>query len=184
MKQSCKWPPVFFGLVAWLIILLSVAFAEEKLSPGKKRDIFKLLEVSGLMAQMDYMKDGAIEPYGRMISLTYPKVPGAFWDEFSKLIGKEEMDLLMDRVVRVYNKHMSHDVIKELIKMFSTPFWEEWKQKMPDIRREAGLIGSQWTQEVLQSETFKQKVDDLVKKYDLEKLNPLKDKPHSKENSK
>jgi len=87
-------------------------------------------------------------------------------------------------VVRVYNKHMSHDVIKELIKMFSTPFWEEWKQKMPDISREAGLIGSQWTQEVLQSETFKQKVDDLVKKYDLEKLNPLKDKPHSKENSK
>ena len=184
MEKSCKWPRIFFSLMAWLIFFQGVAFAEERLSSEKKRDIFKLLEVSGLMGQMDYMKDGAINPYGRMISLTYPKVPDAFWDEFNHLIGKEEMDVLMGRVVRVYNKHMSHDIIKQLIKMFSTPFWEEWKQKMPAISREAGLIGSQWTQEVLQSEAFKQKVDNLIKKYELEKLNPQTETPYPKEETK
>ena len=185
MEQSCKRPQIFLGLMAWIFVLLGAAFADEGLGQEKKRDILKLLEVSGLMAQMGYMKDGAIEPYGRMISLTYPKVPDAFWDEFNKLIGKEEMELLMNRVVRVYDKHMSHDIIKQLIKMFSTPFWEEWKQKMPAISREAGLIGSQWTQEILQSEAFKKKVDYLVKKYDLEKLNPIKkDTPQAKENPK
>ena len=106
-----------------------------------------------------------------MISLTYPEVPDSFWDEFNKLIGKEEMDVLIDRVLLVYNKHMSHEAIKQLIKMFSTVFWEEWKQKMPTISKEAGLIGSQWTQELSQSETFKNKVDDLVKKYELDKIN-------------
>ena len=69
------------------------------------------------------------------------------------------MQVLLDRIVSVYDKHMSHEVIKQLITMFSTPFWDEWKQKMPTISREAGLIGSQWTQELLQSQSFKKKID-------------------------
>ena len=120
---------------------------------------------------MSYIKDGIINPYARMISLTYPEVPDPFWDEFNKLVDKNDMNLLMDRVVLVYSKHISHEAIKQLIKMFSTVFWEEWKQKMPTISKEAGLIGSQWTQELSQSETFKNKVDDLVKKYELDKIN-------------
>ena len=146
----------------------------------KKKDILKLLEVSGLLAQMDYIKDGVIKPYARMISITYPEVPDPFWDEFNKLVGKKEIDMLMDRVVLVYNKHMSHKAIKQLIKMFSTLFWEEWKQKMPTISKEAGLIGSRWAQELAQSETFKHKVDDLVKKYDLDQLNSKPERFYSK----
>ena len=145
----------------------------------KKIDILKLLEVSGLLTQMDYIKDGVINPYSRMISLTYPKVPDPFWNEFNELIGTEEMKLLLDRMVLVYNKHMSHKAIKQLIKMFSTSFWEEWKQKMPTISREGGLIGSQWTQELSQSEKLKNKLDQLVKKYELDKLN-AEFKPPSK----
>ena len=79
---------------------------------------------------------------------------------------------------------MTHDVIKQLIKMFSTPFWVEWKQKMPAISREAGLIGSEWTQELLQSESFKKKLDNLVSKHDLEELNSMPEVPHSKKLSK
>ena len=104
---------------------------------------------------MDYMKDGVINPYARMINLTYPKVPDPFWKELNKLIGKKEMGVLMNRIVLVYNKHMSHEAIKQLIKMFSTSFWEEWKQKMPTISNEAGLIGNQWTQELTQSKKLK-----------------------------
>ena len=79
---------------------------------------------------------------------------------------------------------MTHDVIKQLIKMFSTPFWNEWKQKMPAISSEAGLIGSKWTQELLQSESLKNRIDSLVSKYDLEKLNSTPEVSHSKEQSK
>ena len=75
---------------------------------------------------------------------------------------------------------MSHKVIKQLIKMFSTPFWNEWKHKMPAISKEAGLIGNEWTQELLQSKSFKEKLDNLVSKYDLEKLNSSPEKSNSK----
>tara|TARA_B100000378_G_scaffold52252_1_gene38777 strand:- start:140 stop:310 length:171 start_codon:yes stop_codon:yes gene_type:complete len=55
---------------------------------------------------------------------------------------------------------------------------------MPAISREAGLIGSEWTQELLQSESFKKKLDNLVSKHDLEELNSMPEVPHSKELSK
>ena len=168
----------FFILIAFSQVAV---FADTVPTLDKKRDIRKLLEVSGILEQMDYIKDGATNSYSRMISLTYPKIPDEFWDEFNKLPGQEDMRVLMDRVVLVYSKHMSHDAIKQLIKMFSTPFWEEWKKKMPSISKEAGLIGSEWTQELLQSELFKQKVDNLVKKYDLETLNSSPKNSPSKE---
>jgi len=178
MKQPYK------KSLAFMIFFILIEFFQVRVFAGtvpdldKKRDIRKLLEVSGILEQMDYVKDGATNSYSRMISLTYPKIPNEFWDEFNKLPGQEEMRVLMDRVVLVYNKHMSHDAIKQLIKMFSTPFWDEWRKKMPSISKEAGLIGSEWTQELLQSELFKQKVDKLVKKYDLEKINSsLKNSP-------
>ena len=178
MKQPLKQSLIFMIFFIFIAFFQVSAFADTTSSLEKKRDIRKLLEVSGILEQMDYIKDGATNSYSRMVSLTYPKIPDEFWDEFNKLPGQEDMRVLMDRVVLVYSKHMSHDAIKQLIKMFSTPFWEEWKKKMPSISKEAGLIGSEWTQELLQSELFKQKVDKLVKKYDLEKLNPsLKNSP-------
>ena len=117
VKKSHKWSLVFNHLIVYLFFFQAIAFAEEVPTLEKKRDILKLLEVSGLLAQMDYIKDGVINPYSRMISLTYPKVPDPFWKELNKLIGKKEMDVLMDRIVLVYNKHMSHEAIKQLIKM-------------------------------------------------------------------
>ena len=126
LKQSLNFM-IFFILIAFFQVS---AFAETVPDRDKKRDIRKLLEVSGILEQMDYIKEGATNSYSRMISLTYPKIPDEFWDEFNKLPGQEDMRVLMDRVVLVYSKHMSHDAIKQLIKMFSTPFWEEWKKKM------------------------------------------------------
>ena len=184
MNTPGKRSLVLTSLIGYLFLFYSIVFAESGSSMDKNRDIFKLLEVSGLLEQMDYIKNEATNSYARVISITYPKVPDQFWDDFNKLVGKDEMQVLLDRVVAVYDKHMSHEVIKQLITMFSTPFWDEWKQKMPTISREAGLIGSEWTQEFLQSQSFKKKLDSLVSKYDLEKINSTPETSHSKNESK
>ena len=180
MKKIEKRPLVLAFLAGFLLFYCSTVSAKTDSSIDKNQDILKLLEVSGLLDQMNYIKEGVTNSYARVISLTYPKVPDQFWDDFNKLVGKEEMKVLLDRVVLVYDKHMTHDVIKKLIKMFSTPFWIEWKQKMPTISKEAGLVGSQWTQEIMQSELFKNKLDNLVRKYDLENLNSIPEKTNLK----
>jgi hypothetical protein len=86
------------------------------------------------------------------------------------------MDDLTARVIPVYDKHMSHETVKKLIAMFETPFWNEWKEKMPLISREAGLIGSEWGREYTQSATFNMRLDGLIEKYELKKLNPAEPK--------
>ena len=146
-------------------------------NPEKIKNIKKLLAVSGIQDQLSYMKDGVLNSYGQMVAGTYPKVPDAFWTDFNLLVGGKDMDALIDQVIPVYDKHMSDEVINNLIEMFETPFWKEWKEKMPTISREAGIAGQQWVQKLTQSENFKQKIDQLIAKHELEKLNPPQKNP-------
>lgn len=43
---------------------------------------------------------------------------------------------------------------------------------MPQISREAGVIGSEWGREITQSKVFNEQLEGLIQKYELEKLNP------------
>ena len=103
MNKPYKQSLVLAFLTGCLLLFNSIVFAETNPTVDKSRDILKLLEVSGLLEQMDYIRDEATNSYARVISLTYPKVPDKFWDDFGKLAGKEEMKVLLDRVVAVYN---------------------------------------------------------------------------------
>ena len=62
-------------------------------------------------------------------------------------------------------------MIVKLNEMFETPFWKEWREKMPLISREAGVAGQKWLHETTQSENFKKQIDQMVAKHELEKLN-------------
>ncbi len=161
-----------------LFVLLWVTAANPafpETSSEKRKDVQKLLEVSGILDQLDYMQDSLLNNVSMMVTGAFPNVPEAFWGEFNQLIGKKEMDDLIDRVIPVYDKHMSHETVKKLITMFETPFWNEWKKKMPLISREAGVIGSEWGREQTQSEAFNKKLDGLIQKYKLEKPNSTSD---------
>lgn len=158
-----------------VLVLLWVTAANpvfSETSSEKEMDIKKLLQVSGILDQLDYMQDSLLNNVSMMVTGSFSEVPEVFWDEFNQLIGKKEMDDLVTRVIPVYDKHMSHETVKKLIVMFETPFWNEWKEKMPFISREAGVIGSEWGREHTQSEAFNKKLDGLIQKYELEKLNP------------
>ena len=157
-------------IIVFLITTVKPVFSETE----KEKDIIRLLEVSGIRKQLTYMQDTLMNSMSMMISGSFPKIPDGFWKEFNQLIGKKEMDDLVQKIIPVYDKHMSHETVKKLIDMFETPFWEEWKEKMPQISREAGLIGSEWGKELSESPAFNKKIDKLVKKYELEKINKQK----------
>ena len=163
-KKNLIWLVPLFVLLG---AIANPAFSETE----KEKDIEKLLEVSGILSQLTYMEDTLMNSMSMMISGSFPKVPDEFWKEFNQLIGEKEMGELVSRVIPVYDKHMSHETIKKLIEMFETPFWEEWKKKMPEISREAGMVGSQWGKEISQSPAFNIKMEELIKKHELEKLN-------------
>ena len=169
MKFDCK-KIITVALLILLCVTASPVFSEA--SSEKEKDIKNLLKASGILDQLTYMQDTLLNSVSMMVSGSFPKVPDAFWEEFNKLVGKKEMDELIERVIPVYDKHMSHETVKKLITMFETPFWEDWKEKMPLISREAGVIGSEWGREYTQSAAFNIRLDGLIEKYELKKLNP------------
>ena len=172
MELSNKLKIIIVGLFIFLGVSISPAFSATE----KQDDIRKLLKVSGILDQLSYMQDSLMNNVSMMVTGPFPKVPDAFWGEFNQLVGKKQMEDLIERVIPVYEKHMSPETVKKLIAMFETPFWNEWKDKMPQISREAGLIGSEWGREYTQSKAFNEKLEGLVKKYELEKLNPASTK--------
>ncbi|PIQ95338.1 MAG: hypothetical protein COV67_15500 [Nitrospinae bacterium CG11_big_fil_rev_8_21_14_0_20_56_8] len=151
--------------VGCVLCLVQPAFAD--ISPEKERDIKRLLKVSGLVEQLTVMKDGMLGSMSSMVGMGYQEIPDQFWEEYYQLIDSNDMERLLDRVVPVYDRNMSHEVIKKLIEMFENPFWEEWKTKMPSISREAGAAFSQWGQEISGSDSFQKKLDDLIAKHNL-----------------
>ncbi len=157
--------------LALLAVVLLTAPAQAEPATQKSADIRKLLIVSGILDQLSYMQTKLLNSYSVVVKGPYPQVPDAFWDEYHQLIGQKDMDTLVARVVPVYDKHMSHKTVRRLIEMFETPFWQEWKQKMPTISQEAGIVGSEWGAELIQSEAFNTKLDTLIQKHDLETLN-------------
>lgn len=167
---------IISAMVLFVLLFLTTAnpvFSET----SKEKDIRRLLQVSGILDQLTYMQETLLNNISMMVTGSFPKVPDAFWEEFNKLVGKKEMDDLIGRVIPVYDKHMPHKTVKQLITMFETPFWNDWKKKMPIISREAGLIGSEWGREHTQSEEFNERLDDLIEKYELKKLNlPVENK--------
>lgn len=157
--------------LALLAIVLLAAPVQAESPTQKTADIHKLLIVSGILDQLSYMHTKLLNSYSVVVKAPYPNVPDAFWDEYHQLIGQKEMNTLLERVIPVYDKHMSHETVLHLIEMFETPFWQEWREKMPAISKEAGIIGSEWGAEILQSESFNAKVDALIEKFDLQTLN-------------
>ena len=88
--------------LALLLVLLEVTANPVFPETEKERDIKKLLEVSGILRQLSYMEDTLMNSVSMMISGSFPKVPDEFWDEFNQLIGKKEMNELINRVIPVY----------------------------------------------------------------------------------
>jgi len=173
--MKAKLISTFAGAVLSVLFCLTVinpAFGvTPHLNNTKTEDIRRLLKVSGIHDQLHIVKNNLLNQYSMGFAGSYPNTPDAFWEEYYQLITQEDVNALVERMIPVYDKNMSHEVIRKLIEMFETPFWEEWKVKMPAISREAGQIGSEWGQALLRSDAFNKNLQALIQKHDLENLN-------------
>ena len=115
------------------------AFAEAQVrtDPAKQADIQKLMNLTGAgnlgMQAMDQM---ILSMKGAMAS-----VPEKFWTEFRKEVNADE---LVNLIIPVYDKHLSHAEIKELIKFYETPVGKKMISVMPAITAESMQVGQQW----------------------------------------
>ena len=117
-----------------LVILGGAVHAEES---QKQKDIRKLLKItgSGELGQ---------QVMGQMMAnfkKTMPQVPEKFWSDFMKEVHTDE---LVDLIVPVYDRNLTHDDVKELIRFYETPTGKKFVSVLPKITQESMAVGEKW----------------------------------------
>ena len=126
-------------VVALSLCVAPLAHAEA--DAAKRADIRKLLVLTG-SAQI-----GAQVMTQMMTSMkqAMPQVPERFWADFQKEVRPEELGEL---IVPIYDKHLSHDDVKNLIRFYETPTGRHFIAEMPGITQESIVAGQAWGQDI------------------------------------
>ncbi len=135
-----RWMRVLIVALA-LSLSAQVAWAqsggEEAEETEFQKDIRKLMELTG-------SKDIGMQVIEQMIGMfkqSYPHVPPAFWDEFLEAVDPDE---LVNLVIPIYERHLTHEDVQILIDFYSTPTGQKLIAAQPKIVEESMLAGQTW----------------------------------------
>lgn len=130
-------------------VLLAVAFALTSVSVSahadgsKTEEIRKLLAITG-SAQLGTQVMGQL--MGTM-KQSMPNVPDKFWSDFQKEVRADE---LIDLIVPVYDKNLSQDDVRALIKFYETPTGKRFVAALPIITQQSMAVGQEWGRGIAQ----------------------------------
>ncbi len=96
-------------------------------------------------------------------------VPEGFWDDFFEtLITDDDLSALIEEILPVYDNHFTHQEIKDLIATFDSPAYRKWVQQLPAMMQESAAIGRQWGQRFGESGVVKERIKQLLMKYEMD----------------
>jgi hypothetical protein len=136
------------SILAVLALALLCAGPAMSQAPGasteaKRQDIRKLMELTGA-AKIGQQMAAQMIP---MFKQSNPQVPQKFWDNVMKEFDAKSM---IDLVVPIYDKHLTHDDVKGLIAFYQSPLGRKMTSVMPQIAQESMQVGQQWGMQVAQ----------------------------------
>jgi uncharacterized protein len=107
----------------------------------KQKDIRKLLKITG-------SGELGTQVMGQMIGnmkKAMPQVPEKFWADFMREVHTDE---LVDLIVPVYDRNLTHDDVKELIRFYESPTGKKFVSVLPKITQESMVVGEKWGREL------------------------------------
>jgi hypothetical protein len=110
---------------------------------AKQQDIRKLMELTGA-AKVGQQIAAQMIP---MFKQSNPQVPQKFWDDVMKEFDTKSM---IDLIVPIYDKHLTHDDVKGLIAFYQSPLGRKMTSVMPQIAQESMQVGQQWGMQIAQ----------------------------------
>jgi len=135
-----------------LVLLLTLCTAFSAYGQTKKQDIVKLLEIMDVKAQAMQMIDLMLPSMQAMV----PGAPAEFWTKFKSGIKTETF---MEMLIPIYDKHLSQDDIKNLIKFYESPTGKKFIKVMPSLTQDAYKAGEKWGEKLAQDVIVELKKD-------------------------
>lgn len=131
--------------------LTHLAIAEE-ITTAKQNDIRQLIEMTGGTNIAKLFASGSSQQMFKMLKASRPDIP----DRALVIMEREMLALfsekltapggLMDMIVPIYAKHLSHQEIRELIAFYQTPLGRKTISVLPLVTQESMQAGQRWGQ--------------------------------------
>jgi uncharacterized protein len=143
----------FIGMITGAVLLLfcTSSVCAEELTPSKKADIQKLLEVINVSRMADQLGTLTVQSLRQSLRSCNNCTPQTFDVIEHETLGlyrerRSAKNGLNERMVTIYGKHFSHAEIRQLLAFYATTLGKRLLTESPLISQEGLIAGQRWGQ--------------------------------------
>jgi uncharacterized protein len=128
-------------LLALVTVFASISTVHAEISKEKRKEIEKLLRLTGMEKLMEQMKVQMISS----LKANMTEVPEAFWIKFQEKMDARE---LLEKIIPLYDKYYSIEDLKAVNAFYETPAGQKLLSTLPQIMQEGMKIGQEWGEKI------------------------------------
>jgi hypothetical protein len=151
------------GLAVALAASLAGAAQQPKNNSAKETDIRELLHVTGMDAVVEKQMSQMSEQMKPLIEKALPPGPRRheIVETFTiKFLARANSQGLMQQVIPVYEKYLTDDDVKAVIRFYKSPAGRHLLKIMPEMMKEASTVGQQYGEQIA-----RQVLDEMAQQY-------------------
>ena len=129
----------YYKILVTVIALAFTLCARAEISPEKRAEINRLLELPGLEKLMEQMK-------GQMLTsmkASSPNVPAELWDRLSTKMNVREV---LEKIMPIYDKYYTLEDLRAVNTFYSSAAGQKVLSTLPQVMQESMAVGQEWGQ--------------------------------------
>jgi len=130
-----------FIAIVLALLFSTVLLARADVPPEKRKEIEKLLRLTGMEKLVDQMETQMIAS----LKAQMPQVPELFWTKFQQKMNTRE---LVEKIIPIYDKYYSTEDIKSVNAFYETPAGQKLLSTLPQVMQEAMKVGQEWGEKI------------------------------------
>jgi hypothetical protein len=141
------------NLRSWLLFatlsLVAATVAADDLSPQKRADIERLLEMTGATKIGKQMTVVLAAHMAQSLKQSHPEIPQKALDVLPEEVGavfEAHIGTFLAAIIPVYHRYFTAEEIKGMIGFYSTDLGKKAISAMPGLMSESMVISQQWGQ--------------------------------------
>ena len=141
------------NLRSWLVFaalsLVAAPVAADELTPQKRADIERLLEMTGATRIGRQMAALSAAHMTQSLRQTHPQIPPRALDFLPEEVGAvfdANVGAFLSAMIPVYHRYFTAEEVKGMIAFYSTDLGRKAISAMPGLMSESMAIGQQWGQ--------------------------------------
>ena len=121
--------------------------AADDLTPAKRADIERLLEMTGAMRIGRQMAQASVQHMVQTLKQTHPGIPQKALDALPEEVAtvfEAHIGAFVAQIVPVYHRYFTAEEVKGMIGFYSTDLGRKAISAMPGLMSESMVIGRSW----------------------------------------